>query len=81
MSRCCGGNRADSNETVDLNVKGMTCEHCVMSIKKGLGELKGVKNVEINLQEGRVSVEYNSKDTNVETIKETIDDIGYEVTG
>lgn len=79
MSHCCGGSHAGSKETIALNVKGMTCNHCVMSIKKGLGELNGVKNVEVNLKEGKVSVEYNSKDTNVEAIKRTIDDIGYEV--
>jgi copper chaperone CopZ len=32
-----------------LKVKGMNCQHCVMSVTKALGQLEGIKNVQVDL--------------------------------
>jgi len=37
-----------------LKVKGMSCQHCVMSVKKALDQLDGVQNVEVDLKKGEV---------------------------
>lgn len=37
--------------TITLNVQGMTCNHCKMSVTNALTELEGVQNVEVHLQE------------------------------
>ena len=75
MCECCGGH----NESVILNVKGMSCNHCVESVKSNIISLKGIKSVQINLQEAKVSVQYNPNDVKVEHIKEAITNAGYEV--
>lgn len=62
-----------------LKVSGMSCGHCVSSIEGSVGELDGVSNVKVRLEEGLVDVEFDSSTVSLETIKETIDDQGYDV--
>jgi copper chaperone len=66
-------------EKITLNVKGMSCGHCVNSIEGSVGELTGVTNVKVNLDSGTVSVEFNTNEVTLDKIKETIDDQGYDV--
>lgn len=35
-----------------INIKGMTCENCVKSVKEAMENIPGIKNVIINLEEG-----------------------------
>ncbi|GAB3002732.1 heavy-metal-associated domain-containing protein [Amycolatopsis acidiphila] len=37
-------------------VSGMTCEHCAASVREELGELPGVRTVEVDLGRGSVRV-------------------------
>ncbi|QGQ44254.1 copper chaperone CopZ [Metabacillus sediminilitoris] len=66
-------------EIVTLNVKGMSCGHCINSIEGSVGELNGVTNVKVNLDSGTVKVEFNPNEVTLDKIKETIDDQGYDV--
>ncbi|OGP76341.1 MAG: hypothetical protein A2W09_07915 [Deltaproteobacteria bacterium RBG_16_50_11] len=61
-----------------LKVKGMSCQHCVMSITKALSQLEGVKNVNVDLQKGEVRFE-NTKGVASAQIEKAITDAGYEV--
>ncbi|WP_163102444.1 copper chaperone CopZ [Peribacillus alkalitolerans] len=62
-----------------LSVQGMSCGHCVKAIEGSVGKLDGVKTVEVNLGEAKVNVEFDAAVVTLETIKETIDDQGYDV--
>ncbi|MEC0275409.1 copper chaperone CopZ [Peribacillus frigoritolerans] len=62
-----------------LNVKGMSCGHCIKTIEGSVGKLSGVNSVKVNLDSGTVEVEFNPNDVNLDSIKETIDDQGYDV--
>ncbi|MDM5222356.1 copper chaperone CopZ [Peribacillus sp. NJ11] len=62
-----------------LNVKGMSCGHCINSIEGSVGKLSGVNSVKVNLDSGTVEVEFNPNDVTLDSIKETIDDQGYDV--
>jgi copper chaperone CopZ len=42
--------------TTTLKVTGMTCGHCVASVKKALEHVPGVESAEVNLGEGRAVV-------------------------
>ncbi|MDQ0157564.1 copper chaperone CopZ [Robertmurraya andreesenii] len=64
---------------VVLNVKGMSCGHCVKAVEGSVGKLQGVNTVKVNLEEGTVAVDYNHDEVTVDKIKETIDDQGYDV--
>ncbi|WP_264737676.1 copper chaperone CopZ [Cytobacillus firmus] len=66
-------------EKMTLNVKGMSCGHCVNSIEGSVGKLSGVTAVKVNLDSGTVNVEFNPIQVTIDKIKETIDDQGYDV--
>jgi copper chaperone len=66
-------------EKVTLKVEGMSCGHCVKAIEGNVGELKGVSTVKVDLESGKVDIEYKSDEVTLETIKETIDDQGYDI--
>ncbi len=57
-------------------VDGMSCNHCVMSVTKALEEIGG-KNININLDTKEVKLEAGNIDN--ESLKEAIDDIGFDV--
>ena len=37
-------------------VTGMTCEHCVISVREEVGEVDGVTSVDVDLASGRLTV-------------------------
>lgn len=66
-------------ENITLNVKGMSCGHCVNSVEGSVGSLEGVEQVKVHLNTGKVDVAFNQEKVTIDKIKETIDDQGYEV--
>jgi formate dehydrogenase gamma subunit len=61
-----------------IQVKGMSCQHCVMSVTKALGRLEGIKNVQVDLARGEVRFD-NPKEIASSQIEKAISDAGYEV--
>ena len=68
-----------ANEVKVLNVEGMSCSHCENSVKKAVGALNGVATVSVDLKLKKVSIEFDSEKVSIETIKDTIEDQGYDV--
>ena len=66
-------------EKMTLNVKGMSCGHCINSIEGNVGKLSGVTTVKVNLDSRTVCVEFDPNEVSIDKIKETIDDQGYDV--
>lgn len=66
-------------EKVILNVSGMSCGHCVKAVEGSVGALNGVKEVNVQLSEGKVEVDFDPTAVTVEAIKDVIDDQGYDV--
>jgi len=61
-----------------MKVKGMSCQHCVMSVTKALNQLEGIKNVQVDLAKGEVRFD-NTKEVASSQIEKAIQDAGYEV--
>ncbi len=59
-------------------VKGMTCEHCIQKIKKFVGEVDGVSQVDVDLSAQKVFVDFNPP-AHLEQLKEAIYDAGFEI--
>ncbi|PAF50751.1 copper resistance protein CopZ [Helicobacter sp. 13S00401-1] len=63
-----------------LKVEGMSCSHCVDKVEKFIGELDGVSSIDVSLENKTVTVEHDDK-VKVDSIKEAIEDAGYDVVG
>ena len=66
-------------KNLTLNVKGMSCGHCVNSIEGSVGKLEGVSQVNVKLDDAQVEVTFDELKVTLDQIKETIEDQGYEV--
>ncbi|WP_404332225.1 copper chaperone CopZ [Mesobacillus maritimus] len=62
-----------------LNVQGMSCGHCVKAVEGSVGQLDGVNQVNVKLDEALVEVAFNESKVSLDKIKETIEDQGYDV--
>lgn len=62
-----------------LQVQGMTCGHCKKAVEGAVKELDGVSSAEVNLEAGSVDVAYDESKVNVESMKEAIEEQGYDV--
>ncbi|WP_189239755.1 heavy-metal-associated domain-containing protein [Planomonospora parontospora] len=60
-------------------VTGMTCGHCVSSVKEEVGGVPGVTAVEVDLESGRVDVTADPLDDGA--VRAAIKEAGYEVAG
>ena len=68
-------------ETTIIKVDGMSCEHCVKSVKSAVGALAGVQSVAVDLKAKTVTVEHDPATAPVDRIKAEIEDIGYDIAG
>ena len=62
-----------------LKIKGMSCQHCVMSITNALKGLKGVGDVKVSLEKGNADVSYDDKLVTIPQMSQTVADAGYSV--
>lgn len=63
-----------------MSIEGMSCGHCVKHIEEALKEVPGVGCVQVDLQEKSAVVEVNET-VNDATLKEAVEEVGYDVTG
>lgn len=66
-------------ESLNLNIKGMTCMGCVASVKRVLTPIAGVANVDVVLESGKVDIEYDASQAQPDQFREAIRNAGYEV--
>lgn len=64
-----------------VNVSGMTCGHCVMSVTEELTELEGVESVDVELVAGGVSpvVVTSARELSKDEIEGAVEEAGYSV--
>lgn len=67
-------------KTAYVAVYGMTCQHCVDSIIKGLGQVEGViaDSVQVDLNKKTVTFTYSDKILELEAIPKAIEELGYD---
>ncbi len=59
----------------ELTIEGMSCNHCVMHVKKELGKIDGL--VVEDVQIGKAHVQYEGSSISSQRIAQAIDDAGY----
>ncbi|MEW6612661.1 MAG: heavy-metal-associated domain-containing protein [Pseudomonadota bacterium] len=66
-------------DEVTFKVKGMSCQHCVRSIKGALEPMPGVNAVFVDLPGGEVKVNYDAGQVERDALAKAIEEEGYEV--
>ncbi|MFB7854774.1 heavy-metal-associated domain-containing protein [Rhodococcus qingshengii] len=64
--------------TAEYTVSGMTCGHCVGSVKEEIGNIAGVTAVDVELASGRVVVTSDAP-VSVADVVAAVDEAGYAV--
>lgn len=62
---------------ITIKVDGMSCQHCVMRIKKAVESLQGI--LELDVQIGTVKVKFDEKKVDKADIEKAITNAGYKV--
>jgi copper chaperone len=62
--------------TIELQVEGMSCQHCVAAVTNAIREHDAAAQVNVDLTTGRVAVDSSQS---VEALKAAIDEAGYTV--
>jgi copper ion binding protein len=62
-----------------LNVDGITCEHCVDTIKEAVEILDGVFSVDVDIEKKQVVVEFDEKIAKAEDLINKIEEVGFKV--
>ena len=67
-------------QIVEFAVGGMTCSMCSSAVHKALMDMPGVLLANVSLSTNMATIEYEpSEDCSVDILKETIEDMGYDV--
>ncbi|MCH5240447.1 MAG: heavy-metal-associated domain-containing protein [Muribaculaceae bacterium] len=69
----------DIQELVVTTNPPMSCQNCENKIKGNLRFEKGVKKIETNLKDQRVTIEYDAEKTTPQQIENAFQKIGYKV--
>lgn len=64
------------SETTTWHVTGMTCGHCVASVREEIGELPGVERVDVVLDSGEVTV-VSADPLDREAVSAAVEEAGY----
>jgi copper chaperone len=60
---------------ITLKIEGMSCQHCVMSVKKALDGIDGVKSSDVSI--GTARVVYDELRSDRDKIAKATQDAGY----
>ena len=64
-------------ETRTYAVQGMTCDHCVLSVREEVSEVGGVSAVDVELASGRLTV--TGRQVRDDAVRAAVADAGYQV--
>lgn len=60
-----------------IKVEGMSCQHCIMRVKKAVDSLNGIINSDVQI--GLVKVSFDESKIDVDVIEKAIIGAGYRV--
>ncbi len=61
-----------------VKIKGMSCNHCVMSVTKALSEIEGVEDLSVSLDAGEATFQERAP-VDIRLVRQKIREAGYEV--
>ena len=66
-------------DKISFNVPSISCSMCSKKIKEGVQPVEGVQNVDVDLKQQIVNIEYDTELTSPNELADTITQLGYEV--
>ena len=66
-------------QTVNLEIKGMTCASCEEHINHSVNQLNGILNVKSSYENENTEIEFDNSKTTIEEIKKAVNTTGYTV--
>ena|SRR5882762_2205955 len=66
-----------ATRTVTLDVPGMTCATCPITVKKALNKVSGVSKIDVSYEQKTAVVTYDDAKTNVLALMKATTDAGY----
>lgn len=66
-----------SPKTVILNVSGMTCRACPITVKKALEKVSGVSKIDVRYEKKQVVVTFDDTKTNIDALVKATTNAGY----
>lgn len=64
--------------TATFHVAGMTCQHCVNAVSEEVAKVPGVRQVDVDLASGAVTVESDAP-VDQAAVAAAVDEAGYEL--
>ncbi|HET6736630.1 heavy-metal-associated domain-containing protein [Mycobacterium sp.] len=64
--------------SMTVNVTGMTCGHCVTSVREEVENISGVTGVNVDLASGKVTIDSEAP-IQADAIKDAIEEAGYQL--
>lgn len=61
-----------------IHIIGMTCQHCVTAVNEALSRVRGVMDVEVNLDSGTATFS-EEKPVEMAAVRQAVVDAGYRV--
>jgi copper ion binding protein len=71
------GDRERTMTNVTLAIQGMTCNHCVMRVRKALADVPGVHKAVVTLEPGQAKVEYDDSASTADAMTAAVVKAGY----
>jgi len=72
---------SDTAGVIELQIEGMHCRACELTIERGLKKLAGTSQVDVNAATGRARLSYQGPQPSWHEIKEVVRQSGYKVKG
>ena len=66
-----------ASKTVTLNVPGMTCPACPITVKKALNKVSGVSKVEVSYEKKEARVTFDDTKTDTKALVKATTDAGF----
>lgn len=66
-------------ESITLKIDGMTCQGCVGSVTRVLTAVTGVAKVDVKLQPGQATIDFDPNKTSVDELRKSISGAGFDV--
>ena len=71
--------RESEKKQGQLDIEGMTCASCAQVVERGLSDLEGTEEVNVNIATDRASVEYDPDRVDRDDFKQAVENAGYKL--